>query len=236
MARLPRIDVPGVPEHVIARGVDRQPCFFDDSDYIAYLEDLRAAATKADVAIHAFVLMTNHIHLLATGALPRSISVMMQAVGRRYVRRVNQTYRRTGTLFEGRFRASLVQSERYLLTCMRYIELNPVRAGMAINPADYRWSSFRSNAGLESDGWLQPHPEYLRLGVGANVHAAYRELFKTSMDTEDIRAIRLHINKDCVLGSERFQAEIAVMLGRRAHVVPVGRPRKERSMLARNLT
>jgi putative transposase len=232
MGRLPRIDVPGVPEHVIARGVDRQPCFFDDSDYITYLEHLRAAATKADVAIHAFVLMTNHIHLLATGALPRSISVMMQAVGRRYVRRVNQTYRRTGTLFEGRFRASLVQSERYLLTCMRYIELNPVRAGMASNPADYRWSSFRSNAGLENNGWLQPHPEYLRLGVGRNVHAAYRELFKTSIDTDDIRAIRLHINKDCVLGSERFQTEIAVMLGRRAHVAPVGRPRKEPNMLA----
>jgi putative transposase len=232
MARLPRIDVPGVPEHVIARGVDRQPCFFDNSDYIAYLEYLRAAAAKADVAIHAFVLMTNHIHLLATGALPRSISVMMQAIGRRYVRRVNQTYRRTGTLFEGRFRATLVQSERYLLTCMRYIELNPVRAGMASNPADYRWSSFRCNAGLESGGWLQPHPEYLRLGAGTNVHTAYRDLFRTLIDAEDIRAIRLHINKDCVLGSERFQTEIAAMPGRRAYVASVGRPRKEPSMLA----
>jgi putative transposase len=170
--------------------------------------------------------MTNHIHLLATGALPHSISVMMQAVGRRYVRHI------PSTLFKGRFRASLVQSERYLLTCMRYIELNPVRAGVASSPADYRWSSFHSNAGLERNDGSQPHPEYLRLGVGRDVHAGYRELFRTSIDTEDIRAIRLHINKDCVLGSERFQTEIAVMLGRRAHVAPVGRPRKEPSVLA----
>src|SRR2546426_1318599 len=184
MARLPRIDVPGMPQHVVVRGVDRQPCFFDPSDYAAYLEDLRAAATIAAVAVHAFVLMTNHVHVLATGALPRSISVLMQSVGRRYVRRINQTYRRTGTLFEGRFRASVVQSERYLLTCMRYIELNPVRAGMVGNPADYRWSSYRSNAGgMAGIDWLQPHEEYLRLGSNKDLRtAAYRELFKAALD------------------------------------------------------
>ena len=183
MARLPRIDVPGMPQHVVVRGVDRQPCFFDPSDYAAYLEDLRAAATIAAVAVHAFVLMTNHVHVLATGALPRSISVLMQSVGRRYVRRINQTYRRTGTLFEGRFRASVVQSERYLLTCMRYIELNPVRAAMVRHPADYRWSSFRRNAGFESFDWLQPHPEYVSLGQDSAARTtAYRGLFQTALD------------------------------------------------------
>src|SRR3989442_7202332 len=227
MARLPRIDVPGMPQHVVVRGVDRQPCFFDPSDYAAYLEDLRAAATIAAVAVHAFVLMTNHVHVLATGALPRSISVLMQSVGRRYVRRINQTYRRTGTLFEGRFRASVVQSERYLLTCMRYIELTPVRAAMVRHPADYRWSSFRRNAGLESFDWLQPHPEYVSLGQDSAARpTAYRGLFQTALDANDVVAIRVNVNKDCVLGGERVQAAIAAILGRRAHVAPVGRPRK----------
>ena len=228
MARLPRIDIPGVPQHVIARGVDRGPCFFDESDYLEYLECVRAAATVAGVAVHAFVLMTNHIHLLATGCLPRSVSAMMQSIGRRYVRRINQTYSRTGTLFEGRFRASLVQSERYMLTCMRYIELNPVRAGMVSNPADYRWSSYRSNAGgMEAIDWLRPHEEYLGLASNKDLRtAAYRELFKAALDPGDIDAIRLHVNKDCVLGGERFQAAIAATLGRRAHVERVGRPGK----------
>src|SRR6266545_4048494 len=160
MARLPRIDIPGVPQHVIVRGVNRQPCFCNESDYLGYLACLRDVAGERGVAVHAFVLMTNHVHLLATGSISRSISAMMQGIGRRYVRRVNQLYGRTGTLFEGRFRASLVQSERYLLTCMRYIELNPVRASMVGDPAAYRWSSFRGNARIEPMAWLRPHEEY----------------------------------------------------------------------------
>ena len=236
MARLPRIDVPGMPQHVVARGVDRQPCFFDGCDYREYLECLRASAAARDVAVHAYVLMTNHIHLLATGTSPHSISAMMQSIGRRYVRRINGMYRRTGTLFEGRFRASLVQSERYLLTCMRYIEMNPVRAGIVRDPGDYRWSSFRGNTGLESIDWLRPHVEYLRLGCSNELRtAAYRELFNTGITLEDVHSIRLHVNKDCVLGGERFQAAIAAMLERRTHVERVGRPRR-RAPKDENLT
>jgi putative transposase len=231
MARLPRIDIPGVPQHVIVRGVDRQPCFFNETDCLDYLACLREVAAERGVAVHAFVLMTNHVHLLATGSIPRSISAMMQGIGRRYVRRVNRLYGRTGTLFEGRFRASLVQSERYLLTCMRYIELNPVRASMVGDPAAYRWSSFRGNAGIEPMGWLQPHEEYLRLGSDSRLRAAaYQDLFNAAIGSEELATIRLHVNKDCVLGGERFQTAIAATIGRRVHIIRSGRPARAASI------
>ncbi len=128
MARLPRLDMPGVPQHVIQRGNNRTACFFDPADYTFYLECLGEAAQKARCAVHAYVLMTNHVHLLVTAEVPGGLSLMMQSLGRRYVRYVNRLYGRTGTLWEGRFKSSLVESERYFLTCSRYIELNPVRA------------------------------------------------------------------------------------------------------------
>ncbi len=143
MARLPRLNLPNVPQHIVQRGNNRQPIFFHEDDYCTYLEYLREALGKNNCRLYAFVQMTNHIHLLAMAESSDSISRLMQSVGRRYVRYVNRTYQRTGTLFEGRFKSSLVESERYLLTCMRYIELNPVRAGMVVDPGDYRWSSYR---------------------------------------------------------------------------------------------
>ncbi len=146
MPRQQRYRLPGVPQHVIQRGNNRQVTFFDNMDYRKYLDCLETAGDKYDCAIHAYVLMTNHVHLLMTPSEPDSISKVMQSVGRQYVQYINWSYKRTGTLWEGRYKASPIESERYLLTCYRYIELNPVRAGMVASPADYAWSSYRHNA------------------------------------------------------------------------------------------
>ena len=152
MARQPRIDLKGVPQHLIQRGNNRLACFFDDNDRYRYLEWLAVAAAKYGGAVHAYVLMTNHVHLLATGHEKGALGRMMQSLGRRYVRYVNSRYRRSGTLWEGRYKSSLVDSDQYLLTCYRYIELNPVRAFLVTTPGDYRWSSFNCNAGKSRVG------------------------------------------------------------------------------------
>jgi putative transposase len=178
VARQPRLDFPGVPQHVVQRGNNRQPCFVAEEDYARYREDLHEAAAHCGCSIHAYVLMTNHAHLLVTGAATGAVSRMMQRLGRRYVAGFNASYRRTGTLWEGRFKSSLVDSRRYLLTCYRYIELNPVRAAMVADPAAYPWSSYRSNALGNEDGVISPHPVYLALGAdAASRQAAYRTLF-----------------------------------------------------------
>ncbi len=170
--------------------------------------------------------MTNHTHLLATGKDRGSVSAMMQSLGRRYVRYVNGVYQRTGTLFEGRFKSSLIDSQRYLLTCYRYIELNAVRTQMVVDPADYRWSSYRHHALGDANGLISDHAEFLALGkTPRERQEAYRALFRVAIGKEDLDAIRQHLNKDCALGSSRFQDEIEAMLKRRAKVVGLGRPR-----------
>lgn len=170
--------------------------------------------------------MTNHVHLLTTGQVPGAVSQMMQSVGRRYVRRLNETCGRTGTLFEGRFRSSLIQSEQYLLNCMRYIESNPLRAAMVAHPAHYRWSSYRANAALAHDVLVTPHEVFRAMGAMPEQRAtAYRSLFAHDLAAEDVDAIRLHVNKNCALGDDRFQRTIAAMCGRRAGVAAMGRPR-----------
>ena len=227
MARLPRLSLPNVPQHIVQRGNNRQPIFFAEADYCVYLEYLQAALEKNNCKLFAFVLMTNHVHLLAVGEFAGSISGLMQAVGRRYVRYCNAVYKRTGTLFEGRFKSSLVDSERYLLTCMRYIELNPVRAGMASCPENYRWSSYHHHVAVGNMAWLADPDEYLRLASTPKQRAqAYRALFAQALAASDLDAIRTHINKDCALGSAKFQAEIGLVLGRRANIVQQGRPKK----------
>ena len=138
MPRKPRFKLIGIPQHVIQRGNNREPCFYAEEDYRRYLDDLQECASKFDSRIHAYVLMTNHVHLLVTPMTEHGISQMMQALGRRYVYYVNKTYKRTGTLWEGRYKSSLIDSDRYLLTCMRYIELNPIRACMVIHPGEYK--------------------------------------------------------------------------------------------------
>jgi putative transposase len=165
MPRPKRLEIPGSALHVVQRGNNRQPCFFDDRDRYDFLEVLRLAAESEQVSIHAWVLMSNHVHLLATPRVVGAISRMMQAIARGYVRALNLRRRRTGTLWEGRYRSSLVEDAGYVLACYRYIELNPVRAGMTDRAECYRWSSHGANAWNHWDGITQPHEEYLALAA-----------------------------------------------------------------------
>ncbi len=227
MARLPRFCPPGIAQHVIQRGNNRSICFADERDFAAYAKWLKEYATKFQVAVHAWVLMTNHVHLLVTPASAQSLSLMMQALGRRYVRYFNHQYQRTGTLWEGRFRSSLVQSDRYLLQCYRYIELNPVRASMVGDPVNYNWSSYRCN-GLGVKSMLcTPHEQYLRLGRNKNERLkAYRALLQSHVEKELLAQIRASVNKGLALGSERFMDEVELLYGRRVKAAKMGRPKK----------
>lgn len=224
MARLPRFDLAGIAQHIVQRGNDRKPCFAAEADYLQYLKELREASFRHGCAIHAYVLMTNHVHLLATPDEVGAVSRMMQAIGRRYVGGFNARYRRTGTLWEGRFKAALVDSDRYVLACYRYIECNPVRAGMSLGPADYRWSSHAFNALGATDPVTTPHRDYLRLGHDTPSRlAAYRLLFDQDAGHSD-DDLRAHTRQQKVWGSDRFRREIEALTQRAAHVRPRGRP------------
>ncbi len=228
MARLPRFFAKGFPLHIIQRGNNRDPIFGAEPDYLFYLDCLERAATENDLSIHAYVLMTNHVHLLATPAHETSAPRTMQSVGRRYVQYFNFAYQRSGTLWEGRYRSTVVDAEAYLLKCMRYIELNPVRAmNMTGRPADYPWSSYRGNALGGKDTLLTPHRVYIRLGTSdAQRQAAYRQLFRATLPESDIAAIRAATNKSWGLGNDRFRAKIEALAGRRAAPLSAGRPAK----------
>ncbi len=227
MARPPRIDVPGVAQHIVQRGVNRCACFLDNLDREFYLASLGEAATATDSAIHAYVLMTNHVHLLATPSAEAGLSSMMQRLGRCYVRWFNNRHGRTGTLWEGRFKASLVDSESYLLTCYRYIELNPVRARMVRDPRTYPWSSVHANARDDDDPLITPHAIYLALAhTTARRREMYNALLDNALSQEDLAAIRDHTRQGKALGSKRFQDQIALLVGRPVCYSPMGRPRK----------
>ena len=222
MARLPRLYLPGCAQHIIQRGNNRDACFYGEADYQAYLAFLKDAAAKYQVDIHAFVLMTNHVHLLATPADEQGIGRLMQALGRKYVQYFNHTYGRTGTLWEGRYKSTLVDANAYLLTVYRYIELNPVRAGMVAHASEYPWSSYPSNAMGKAIQLLTPHPQYAQLGKTAKERQqAYRSLFRGRMSERDLMAIRESTNKAWALGNDRFKAQIEAKTGRRA--IPLGR-------------
>ncbi|MHB8759669.1 MAG: transposase [Thiobacillus sp.] len=230
MARLPRYVIPGQPQHIIQRGNNRQAIFAADEDYAFFRDALVEAAARHGLTIHSYVWMTNHVHLLATPAREESIGKTFQSVGRRYVQYFNHAYGRSGTLWEGRYRATVVDSERYLLTLMRYIELNPVRAGMVAAPRDYPWSSYRANAlgkrGPDAD-WVTPHEQYARLGRDeAARRKAYRALFTATIDADDLATIRDCTHKGWALGGLRFRQEIEALGQRRASSLGVGRPRK----------
>lgn len=229
MARLPRYIIPGQPQHIIQRGNNRQDIFRSGEDYRLFRDALVEASVKHDLAIHAYVWMTNHIHLLATPGAADSISKVFQSVGRKYVQYFNYTYKRSGTLWEGRYRATVVDSERYLLTVMRYIELNPVRADMVVHPRDYPWSSYTFNAGGEMGknvDWLVPQREYLRLGRSVQLRQeAYRQLFKAALPKDDLKAIRDSTHKGWALGDEQFVKKTEDIGQRRASSKGVGRPK-----------
>ena len=227
MPRKPRFDVTDLPQHVIQRGNNRQSCFHTDSDYRVYLEHLRAACDAHGCVVHAYVLMTNHVHLLVTQTRVRGLSRTMQCLGRRYVKYVNDVYRRTGTLWEGRYKASLVSCDAYLFACYRYIELNPVRAGMVEHPGGYRWSSYRCNAEGIEDALVSAHETYLSLGSdGRTRRRRYCALFRSDLEPDMISEIRACANSDLVFGNERFKDEIEQALGRRARPGKSGRPKK----------
>lgn len=236
MPRRARIAVPGVPLHVIQRGNNRQACFFADEDYRFYLEWLLEYATKTGCRVHAYVLMTNHVHLLLSADAAEASGALMKALGQRYVQYVNRVYRRSGTLWEGRFRSCPTQAEDYLLACQRYIELNPVRASMVEHPADYPWSSYRANAQGEVDRLLSPHPVYQAIAADdAGRQAGYRELFRHELEPGLVDAIRGATNGNFVLGDERFCDQIASALGRRVTPGVAGRPRKIDEMASPDL-
>jgi putative transposase len=217
-----------VPLHVIQRGNNRQACFYCDADRLAYLGWLDEYARLAGCAIHAYVLMTNHVHLLLTPTRADAAGKLMQRLGQRYVQYVNRAYRRSGTLWEGRFRSCLTRESGYVLACHRYIELNPVRAGMTDHPGAYRWSSYRGNAQGERDVVLAPHPLYTALGSADGVRCrAYRELFRQHLDPGLVDAIREATNGNFALGSERFRREAEAALGRRVSPGQSGRPRRD---------
>jgi putative transposase len=226
MARLPRYFVKGVPLHIILRGNNRDPIFGNDDDYQYFKECLLDAAKRHGLSIHAYVLMTNHMHLLASPDSENSVPKTMQSVGRRYVQYFNWHYKRTGTLWEGRYRATIVDAENYLFECMRYIELIPVRAGMVAHPRQYSWSSYRCNAEGRADAVVSAHSPYRSLAREENERqGAYRTLVKATMDVQTIDTIRTCTNKGWALGSQKFQSKIERLAERRAAPLSKGRPK-----------
>lgn len=225
--RRPRLELPGIPLHITHRGVNRGATFIDDEDFASYLQALDACALGQGVALHGYVLMSNHVHLLVSAEAGGAVSRMMQALGRRYVRAFNARYRRTGTLWEGRYKSCLVDSDRYLLACLRYIELNPVRAAMVAQPWDYRWSSVHGHHGLRPDVRLTPHPGYLALGRSSNERAtAYRCLLLETLSNDVLADIRTHMQQERALGSPAFQSMAEKALNHPVEVRPQGRPRR----------
>lgn len=228
MSRKSRFNLIGIPQHVIQRGNNREPCFYATDDYYRYLHDLKDAAEKNHCVIHAYILMTNHVHLLVTPFKEHAVSHMMQDLGRKYVRYINHTYKRSGTLWEGRYKSSLVDSEKYLFTCMRYIELNPVRASMVTHPGDYHWSSYACNAMGEFNPLIKKHLLYTELGLTKpQQQHTYRELFRNHLDENEIHSIRETLNQELVLGRDDFKEKIKQMTKRQVEPTKMGRPRIE---------
>ncbi len=225
MARQPRYFVKGQAQRIIQRGNNREPIFADDQDYRFYLECLQESCEEHRLSIHSCGLMTNHVHFQATPESDISISKTLQSLGRRYVQYFNYTYARTGTLWEGRYKMALIDSENYLLICMRYIELNPVRATMVAHPGDYLWSSYRANAHGADNPLVSHNDLYRRLGRNdAEWQSAYRQLFRAAVNLKDLEAIRESTNKGWVSGNNRFRERIERLSGRRAAPMARGRP------------
>ena len=225
MARLPRLTVPGYPHHIIQRGNNRQAIFSGPADYELLLSLIDEHARKQQVAIHAYVLMSNHFHLLATPETAEGIPQMMQAVGRRYVRTYNLRHARTGTLWEGRYKSTLIQAERYLLACMVYIDLNPVRAGMVAEPANYPWSSYQHYSGRKVDKLITPHPLYWELGNTPFAREqAYTELVRTGISDQQKRALTDSALRGWALGEPDYVADLQRRTERRVVPAKAGRP------------
>lgn len=225
MPRRNRHYLQGYTYHIVQRGNNRQPCFFADDDYAMYLNILANALRRYQVALHAYVLMTNHVHFLLTPSDSVGISNVMKVVGSRYAQYINRNYQRTGSLWEGRHKSSAIDSERYLLTCYRYIERNPVVAKMVSHPVEYPWSSYPVNAAGADSEFLSPHDEYLNLGrTRAECCAAYAALFETDINDDDLQSIRKAAHYGQPLGSVGFKNRIAAQSGLGFGYMQRGRP------------
>lgn len=225
MARLPRLDLPGTAQHVVQRGNNRLPCFLDDTDRLLYLRLLGDALREIRCALHAYVLMDNHVHLLMTPQAVGDISRLMQKLGRGYVGEFNKRHRRTGTLWEGRYKACLVESDGYVLTCQRYIDLNPVRARMTGDACAYRWSSCACHCGRRDDSLLTPHPAYSALSDTRDACAAvYRELLNAAVSDDELAAVRTYLQQQRAFGRDDFRAMVEAKTRRFASVRPAHRP------------
>jgi putative transposase len=225
MPRQCRLEVPGLPLHVVDRGANRGAIFLCDSDRRLYLALLRRFARDHAVAVHAYVLMGNHVHLLTTSEVAGATSAMMQRLAQCHAQAINRMHDRTGPFWDGRFKGSVVDSDAYLLTVYRYIELNPVRAAICDSAPGYRWSSAAGNLGLRPDPILSPHPTFLELASDAASRVArYRELLDQAVDPADVAAIRAHVAQQKVLGRPDFQAMVERTLGRPVALRPRGRP------------
>ena len=225
MPRRARHYLAGLPYHVVQRGNNKEACFFAVPDYEYYLFVLAQKLKRYEVALHAYVLMTNHVHLLMTPVSNNGISDLMRSVGSRYACHINRNYGRTGTLWEGRHKSSAVDSEAYLFTCYRYIELNPVRAGMVAYPQEYRWSSHLANAFGSRTGFVTPHDQYLALAADPESRCRrYRELFRHELGENDVYAIRKSAHYCQPLGRDRFRRQIEAKTGQKAGYMARGRP------------
>lgn len=230
MPRRARLAVAGIPWHIVQRGNNRGACFFCDEDYHYYLDTLTEQAQKFQCAIHAYVLMTNHVHLLLTPTEKDSASRLMKSLGQRFAQYVNRTYRRSGTLWEGRFHSCLTREDRYVLACYRYIEMNPVRANMVVDPGAYPWSSYCTNTLGSTSDLVTEHDAYLSLGSGPDERRlAYRALFEVDTDPELIDNIRTATHGNYALGSANFRKQIEQMLARRASPGRPGRRKRKQT-------
>ncbi|TCS37266.1 putative transposase [Paucimonas lemoignei] len=230
MARLPRLVIPEQPHHIIQQGIDHQSIFRDDEDYAAFLKWLREGARQFKVALHAYVLMPDHVHLLASPSDAAGLGKMMQWIGRYYVPYFNQKYQRAGTLWQGRFRANVLDPDRYLLPCSRYIELNPVRAGLVSEPGAYAWSSCAHHIGAQSDPYITDHTVYWHLGnTPFEREASYKALMEQVLTDAEMQIIQGAVRKGWALGSEQYKSALERQSNRRVRPAMRGRPRKPAS-------
>lgn len=227
MARLPRFSPTGLPALVLQRGNNRQPVFLGPDDYLTYLDALRMAAREHDLAVHAYALRPNHIHLVATPRAPDALSLTMQAVGRRYARYFNRTAARTGTLWEGRFRSAVFEPDAWMLPAMLYVEGNALRAGEVVAPAADRWSSYRHHVGIEATPFVSDHSAYWSLGnTPFERQSNYRQLFDEGLSTRTLAALRSHAHSGWPLGDAAFLSQLERNAPRRVQPLPRGRPKR----------
>lgn len=228
MARLPRLTISGQLHHVVQHGNDHRQIFQDADDYDAFLKWLRDASKLFKVAIHAYVLMPDHLHLLLSPSDENGLARMMQWVGRQYVPYFNRKYKREGTLWKGRYKATVIEPERYFMACCRYIELNPVRNGLVSDPAEYLWSSYMHHIGAKQDSIITDHSKYWALGnTPFDREAAYKELTERPLESGEIKQIREATAKGWALGSAEFKLNLEKKTSRRLSPVKKGRPRKQ---------